>query len=337
MSSKENLGQQAERGVVARGGLQIGAGRTDQPGDLFVGVAAPPFDHRFRVGVDGVVPGRGGLFGEQAVDDGVRAVDLSGVYQFLAQVAAVGVGVPGQGFEHAPRVVGEFLPGLLRGTHVARVFVGFAQESAEGEVVAAHQVAVEPGRVDFPVEDLRGFEVVARGGVEVGQPEQGFIGAVARVGQPGQLQIPVQVVERGVELVGFVGLDQHGVYVVPLFGRDGGAMQNLFQVVDPLFVHRPVVVALLDLLVEPLQHARQLARCLGPQFRSGERQQDDCCRYYSIGDAPHIRSVLIVGLFFKDSLFCPNIQKNGRYPYFSVFLVFPKVAIFAHGNKEIAR
>ena len=159
----------------------------------------------------------------------------------------------------------------LRALHrVVGVELEFVVEFVAGDIVIDQLFPVELRGVDLLQKGGR-FEVDARRTVKVGQLDAALVEAPCVVHLFGQIDVAVEVVDRGIGLVGGVFVDQLLVQDVTLGVRKVRFAEDAFQRFDPLFAACDVGVAVREGGVELREHAFQVVLCQD-RWRCGEQQ-----------------------------------------------------------------
>lgn len=253
LRGEEDLREQTDRSVVARGRLQVGRSRTGQPADLCVGMAEESLDQRLCVGIP-CVGVRGGLFPfEQPVDHLPGFAIPFFAHEFIRQMALVDVRIGGVEGENLIHIVGARCRGLSDQVRVREVFDGGVAEAQPGGVVSSQKGAGQLGGVDLAVEQVGRFEVVSGRGVEVGDLDAGFVDPFGVSGLQGQFEVGAQVVEGRVELIGGIGVGQQTLHAIELVRIVATRFEQFHEFPDAVLFQVVVHRVLLDGVVEPHQ------------------------------------------------------------------------------------
>ena len=168
---------------------------------------------------------------------------------------------------------GSGLSGLL----VERIERQFVVEFPLGQVVTLKLGTVEPGGIDLVGERVVGLEVESRRTIEVGEGQVALVAQIPVAETTRNLDVPVQIDDRRIKLVGAVLRSQLPVDPVEATLRHPGSRQHLLQ--------RPkTILLLLDVFVSLFQlgvHVRNLllqnvGLGTGPERQGREEQQHEC-------------------------------------------------------------
>ncbi len=269
------LGDGAQRPVVTHGGLDVGHGRTYEPGEFLVGTPRLPLELRLVVGGLGVGVGIGRDRDQQAVAEGRSLGPVLADDGIHIPVVQAREGVLAD-FRRADRII--VLAPAEKVAAFARLGQGveFAVHAMPGDIIGLQRPAADVHRVADTAQDLLGLVETSAQAVTERNPGAGTHDQVVVAGLFGQRKSSPEVEKREVALVGVVIFGEPLGQVETLAQRKPVAGQGALERINAGFAPRRVLAAAGDHAIETAEQLLQVGLFTRGSRSRGQRGEQRC-------------------------------------------------------------